>query len=134
MHHGPTLSVPTRKELFPSVVRFRVLSWGSVGDSLFSNNAGYMAIHLIGLSTGTLILPSSPSHFRRRQQEYSRQALGGSDAKPEGRPNTSVQRQNDKTAIELFSYAVVWWSMMGLVTVLGINTGVSRRMVCLLSS
>ncbi|EDR10435.1 uncharacterized protein LACBIDRAFT_152132, partial [Laccaria bicolor S238N-H82] len=30
--------------------------------------SGYLAIHLLGLSAGTLVLPPSPSFFRRRQQ------------------------------------------------------------------
>ena len=40
-------------------------------------------------------------------------------------------RQNDKTVIEVFSYAVVWWVLMGLSRVVGggVGEGVSRRFV-----
>jgi glucosaminylphosphatidylinositol acyltransferase len=92
-----------------------------------------MAIHLLGLSTGTLILPPTPSYFRRMQQahakSHSRDRSGGSETDNAGTPTTSLHRQNDKTATELFSYAVVWWALMGLTALLGIGGGVSRRMV-----
>ena len=44
-------------------------------------------------------------------------------------------RQNDKTVIEVFSYAVVWWGLMGLSRVVGggVGEGVSRRFVSPLS-
>ena len=48
---------------------------------------------------------------------------------PKTKGNGGLQRQNDKTAIELFSYAVVWWALMGFTRALGISEGVSRRMV-----
>src|SRR5262245_36832585 len=96
-----------------------------------------MAIHLLGLSTGTLLLPPSPSHFRRRQQASNTNSRRKGDPKfnpSDERPGIPVHRQNDKTAAELFSYSAVWWSMMDLITILGIGNGVSRRMVFFLDS
>jgi len=105
---------------------------------------GYMAIHLLGLSTGTILLPPSPSYFRRRQRTPLPQKDSNADTDtdndsdsddinhklfPKTRYKQGPQRQNDKTAIELCSYAVVWWVLMGLTRVLGIGEGVSRRMV-----
>jgi glucosaminylphosphatidylinositol acyltransferase len=103
-----------------------------------------MAIHLLGLSTGTILLPPSPSYFRRRQRAPLSQKKGATDtdtdndsdsddvnhkAFPKTKGKAGPQRQNDKTAIELCSYAVVWWVLMGLTRILGIGEGVSRRMV-----
>ncbi|KAL0946007.1 hypothetical protein HGRIS_012283 [Hohenbuehelia grisea] len=91
---------------------------------------GYLAIHLLGLSTGTLILPPSPSWFRRRQEELSKRSRRRSDPgqKPALSRQPVVQRQNDKTATELFSYAVVWWVLLGILRFYGVGTDVSRRM------
>ncbi|KAF7371029.1 GPI-anchored wall transfer protein [Mycena sanguinolenta] len=77
--------------------------------------AGYLSIHLLGLSVGTLILPPSPNFFRRLQ-------TGRSTVTELGAP-----RQNDKGAIELASYAIVWWALLGLVSLLRIDEGVSRQ-------
>ncbi|KAF8221827.1 GWT1-domain-containing protein [Tricholoma matsutake] len=82
--------------------------------------SGYLAIHLLGLSTGTLILPPSPKFFRRRQKAALRR---NSDA----RDTLGVARQNDKTATELCSYTVVWWVFFGVTHLLGLGN-VSRRM------
>ncbi|KIM82775.1 hypothetical protein PILCRDRAFT_820061 [Piloderma croceum F 1598] len=105
---------------------------------------GYLAIHLLGLSTGTILLPPTPSYFRRRQRAPLPQKNANVDTDtdndsdsddvnhkvfPKSQGKTGPQRQNDKTAIELCSYAVVWWVLMGLSQALGIGKGVSRRMV-----
>jgi glucosaminylphosphatidylinositol acyltransferase len=71
---------------------------------------GYLAIHLIGLSTGAIILPPSPSYLRRPQF-------------------ANAPRQNDKTAIELAAYTLIWWSLFFISTFL--TQGASRRMVSL---
>jgi len=42
----------------------------------------------------------------------------------------SGYRENDRTATELASYAVLWWSALGVCSYAGIGGGVSRRMVC----
>ena len=108
---------------------------------------GYLAIHLLGLSAGTLILPPTPSHFRREQRAQLVRTKStphaGADTDTDNdsdedvsekrvRTKTksqSAQRQNDKTAIELVSYAVVWWVLLGATRALGGDEGVSRRMV-----
>ena len=103
-----------------------------------------MAIHLLGLSTGTILLPRSPSYFRRRQRAPLPRKINNADTDtdndsdsddvnhkffPKTKGNAKLQRQNDKTAIKLCSSAVIWWVLMGLIHVLGIGEGVSRRMV-----
>jgi len=88
---------------------------------------GYLAIHLLGLSAGTLILPPSPSYFRHKQQ--LRRGESDADDKWSSQDVGSPARQDDKTATELASYAVIWWTVMGLTRVLNIDAGVSRRMV-----
>ncbi|KAJ7180994.1 GWT1-domain-containing protein [Mycena filopes] len=78
---------------------------------------GYLAIHLLGLATGTLVLPPSPAFFRRQQKhDGERNELGAA-------------RQNDKTAIELASYAMVWWAVLGVMSLPGmrVDEGVSRQ-------
>ncbi|KDQ32594.1 hypothetical protein PLEOSDRAFT_1073093 [Pleurotus ostreatus PC15] len=86
---------------------------------------GYLAIQLLGLSTGTIVLPPSPNHFRRQQQALS-------DRSSKRRDSTAspsiTQRQNDKTATVLFSYGVLWWSFLGITKLLAVGTNVSRRM------
>jgi GWT1 len=86
-----------------------------------SSTLGYLAIHLLGLSTGTLLLPPSPKFFRRRLKAALRR---DSDA----RDTLGVARQNDKTATELCSYTVVWWALLGATYLFGMGD-VSRRMV-----
>ncbi|KAJ6524486.1 GWT1-domain-containing protein [Mycena capillaripes] len=77
--------------------------------------AGYFSIYLLGLSIGTLILPPSPGFFRRLLKGRSTPAELG------------APRQNDKGAIELASYAMVWWALLGLVSLLHVDEGVSRQ-------
>ncbi|KAM5533211.1 hypothetical protein V8D89_013167 [Ganoderma adspersum] len=117
--------------------------------------AGYLAIHLLGLSTGTLLLAPSPSYFRRQQQQIAQHAAGQrptmldsdtdddvpspiSPASP-GSPSPTpapapaprvveVRRENDKTATELCSYAVLWWVLLGALRLADVGGGVSRRM------
>jgi phosphatidylinositol glycan class W len=106
--------------------------------------AGYMAIHLLGLSAGTILLPPSPSYFRRHQRAPLPKENDNADTDtdndsdsndvnhksfPKIKGNGRLRRQNDKTAIELCSYAVVWWVLMGLTRILSISEGISRRMV-----
>ncbi|KAH9015069.1 GWT1-domain-containing protein [Lactarius hengduanensis] len=89
---------------------------------------GYLAIHLLGLSTGTLVIPYSPSYFRRRQAAARKRR--NSDA-PARRVSMSMpHRENDKTATELFSYAVVYWTLFGISRYLHIGgPDASRRLV-----
>jgi phosphatidylinositol glycan class W len=83
----------------------------------FRHHTGYLSIHLLGLSMGTLILPPSPGFFRRLLKGRSTPAELG------------AARQNDKGAIELASYAIVWWASLGLVSLLRVDEGVSRQTV-----
>ncbi|KAJ7656693.1 GWT1-domain-containing protein [Mycena rosella] len=76
---------------------------------------GYLAIHLLGLSTGTILLPPTPSFFPRLFKARSTPA------------DLLAPRQNDKTATELASYAIVWWALLGFVSLLYLDEGVSRQ-------
>ncbi|KAG8890105.1 Glucosaminyl phosphatidylinositol (GlcN-PI) nositol acylation protein, partial [Tulasnella sp. 403] len=60
---------------------------------------GYLAIHMLGFAIGILILPPSPSHFRRRYQAPRHDSWKSSIA-------LSNRRQLDKTVIELGAYVV----------------------------
>ncbi|CAL1710321.1 unnamed protein product [Somion occarium] len=42
---------------------------------------------------------------------------------------TPVKRENDRTAIELCSYAFLWWVSLGVSKLVGVGGGVSRRLV-----
>ncbi|KAF5389291.1 hypothetical protein D9757_003397 [Collybiopsis confluens] len=87
---------------------------------------GYFAVHLLGLTTGLLILPPSPSYFRRIQKSLRTHTLNDKEL-----TERYAGRQNAKTATELSGYTVLWWSLMGLCRVFGLDggNGVSRRMV-----
>ena len=97
---------------------------------------GYLAIHLLGLSAGTLVLPPSPSFFRRRQQaladKLTKRRISDAGLKHDKDLDLAGPRQTGKTATELCSYSIVWWSFLGL-TKLANSRGqwgeVSRRMV-----
>ena len=99
---------------------------------------GYFAIHLLGLSTGTLIIPHSPSYFRRQQAAVKRgrknDAIDRTDAATEAiqdQVSVPVYRENDKTATELFSYGVIYWVLFGISKYFHIGgPDVSRRLVC----
>ncbi|KAG2138382.1 GWT1-domain-containing protein [Suillus clintonianus] len=82
---------------------------------------GYVSIHILGLSLGTVMLPPSPSFFRKQQQ----QLLDGPSSHRPSKLDPSAPRQNAKIVIELLSYSVVWWMLLAFVR-LGLE--VSRRM------
>ncbi|KAI0292219.1 GWT1-domain-containing protein [Multifurca ochricompacta] len=79
---------------------------------------GYLAIHLLGLSIGTLILPHSPSYFRRQQAAARRWHNGDEYAftnlDTKQALSVHTHRENDRTATELFSYAVIYWMLFGI--------------------
>ncbi|CAE7131728.1 unnamed protein product [Rhizoctonia solani] len=119
---------------------------------------GYLSIHLLGMATGTLILPPSPSHFRRIISEITSKdnsattsrtpSRAPSPARPHldhdlhmGRrpptpdssdddeprkkpaltlnhPAASPPRKRGKAAVELCSYAIVWWTLFYLASAL----------------
>ena len=107
-------------------------------------NPGYFSIHLLGLSTGTILFPSSPSYFRRYSQMRKSELSGAecdsslSSISVIGSSNQySVKakewnhnkRQDDKTAIELCSYLVVWLVLFSLAHLCGLGVNVSRQLV-----
>ncbi|KAJ7450043.1 GWT1-domain-containing protein [Mycena galericulata] len=77
--------------------------------------AGYLSIHLLGLAIGTLVLPPTPSFFRRLRTGRTSPV------------DLRAPRQDDKTAIELASYSIVWWALLGLASVVRVDEGVSRQ-------
>ena len=85
-------------------------------------SSGYLSLHIMGLSLGTIILPPSPSFFRKQQRILSE----GDHSQSLTKLDPSAPRQNAKTTIELFSYALMWWTLLTLVR-RGLQ--VSRRMV-----
>ncbi|PCH36925.1 hypothetical protein WOLCODRAFT_127895 [Wolfiporia cocos MD-104 SS10] len=108
---------------------------------------GYLAIHLLGLSTGTLLLPPTPSYFRRRQRNLTRPLPQSSRARSHDSDSESdddggsargrshkasvespIKRENDKTAIELCSYTVLWWVFLAAAKLYGVGGDVSRRL------
>lgn len=98
---------------------------------------GYFAIHLLGLSTGTFIIPHSPSYFRRQQAAVQKRRNSDAGSRADAPTNTNqhrvsmpVHRENDKTATVLFSYAVIYWMLFGISRYLHIGgPDVSRRLV-----
>ncbi|EGO01208.1 hypothetical protein SERLA73DRAFT_121542 [Serpula lacrymans var. lacrymans S7.3] len=126
--HQMSLSTMGLKQFVLTAPRTGLLSANKEG---VSSLLGYFAIHLLGLATGTLIIPPSPSYFRRLQDslvEASDKSSSGKkdNSQPQDRKSLTAPRQNGKTAIELFSYTVVWWALLGLTRFLGLD--VSRRM------
>ncbi|KIY66656.1 GWT1-domain-containing protein, partial [Cylindrobasidium torrendii FP15055 ss-10] len=91
---------------------------------------GYVAIYLFGLSTGTLVLPSTPSYFRRTQRYFWDTGIirGGGKPKPE---KPKQRRKTGKAITELLSYTFLWWCCMGITRAFWIDgsEGVSRRVV-----
>lgn len=105
-----------------------------------TSQVGYLAVHLLGVSMGTIILPPSPSYFRRQQTQLTRshapRTHADSDSDSDTETTTSARektrvlaREDDKTAMELFSYAAVWWFLFYITHALGVGFDVSRRFV-----
>ncbi|KAG6901871.1 hypothetical protein C0995_007097 [Termitomyces sp. Mi166 len=94
----------------------------------FVSLAGYLALHLFGLSAGTIILPPSPKYFSRALKRQGR-SRRNSDAQ-DIHNTLSAPRENDHIAMELFSYTFVWWTLFYVLKFFGVGgEGVSRRMV-----
>ena len=140
--HAPRTSlVSSNKEGLVSIVGALFLHFWLATH--LTQVSGYVALHLLGLSAGTVLLPSSPSYFRRMQSELRNPNLTtyrandhrsdseSDDDTPTRRPRGRIQhrRENDKTATELFSYAVLWWVALGAVSLSGVGGGISRRVV-----
>ena len=87
---------------------------------------GYLAIHLLGLLIGTILLPPTPFDFRRAQNRIRHDGNATTINPSEPRP-----RQDDETAKQLSTYALLWWSSRNLLNLVGLGGGgVSRRLVC----
>jgi len=86
---------------------------------------GYLALHVLGLSMGTLLLPASPSLFKRQLKLLKNRSNNRTRTHL-----TAAKRQPGKTAIELCSYAFTWWILYGLSTLLRRHhkNAVSRRL------
>ncbi|KAG8216125.1 GWT1-domain-containing protein [Butyriboletus roseoflavus] len=84
---------------------------------------GYLSLHIMGLSLGTIILPPSPSFFRKQQVILFEG--GNSNSQRVTKLDSSAPRRDAKTTVELFSYALVWWTLLALVRR---GHKVSRRM------
>lgn len=87
-----------RRHRFPHwyVIPFIMFILLQVSDKAPDHAIGYLAIHLLGLSTGTFLLPPSPSYFRRRQQAYTKSL---SQTK-----NTSVSSSGATSGMEKADY------------------------------
>lgn len=103
----------------PSSLLFNFLSL------LMSSFIGYFAVHILGLALGTLLLPPSPSFFRRQQSVFA----GGTKRQ---KPTLDTRRDDGKATVELSAHTIMWWSLTLLTKYLDIGGGVSRRMVCTL--
>ena len=138
--HDNPWSVPIKKVLFRLQVRITFTSLASLDHG--HTYSGYLAIHLLGLSTGTLIIPHSPSYFRRQQVAAKRRRNNNGGERTDSstdaiqhKVQAPAYRENDKTATELFSYAVIYWVLFGISKYLRIGgADVSRRVVCSYSS
>ncbi|GJJ16298.1 hypothetical protein Clacol_010595 [Clathrus columnatus] len=82
---------------------------------------GYLAIHMLGLLIGTVVLPPSPSDFKRLKEQSKK--INSSKI-----PYKEQPRQDSKTAVELCSYAIVWWFLLLSANAINIGQGVSRRL------
>ncbi|KAJ7581511.1 GWT1-domain-containing protein [Mycena floridula] len=69
---------------------------------------GYLAIHLLGLSLGTMVLPPTPSYFRRIQRQLQSGSKSSGEDKTKLVPLSSP-RKTDKAVTELAAYAFLWW-------------------------
>jgi len=108
---------------------------------------GYLAIHLLGLSTGLLIFPPTPSHFRRTKgtkvnnsdsssdedEAYAKDAWIDETKKSmteSKKPRHPLEERDDsKTAIELCSYGVLYLLFFVFVRLTAGEDSVSRLLV-----
>lgn len=90
---------------------------------------GYLSLHFLGLSAGTLILPSSPKSFSRYLKHHRKTFDTCKRDRVESQVCLTSARQNDKTAIEILSYSLLWWVLFGITYRFPIfGQSVSRRM------
>ena len=78
---------------------------------------GYLAIYLLGLSAGEHVLRSaSPVKTKASSTESA-----------EEHSRRHAEKRRTELALELFGYAIAWWSALGMCRMLGGK--VSRRLV-----
>ncbi|KAL4071738.1 GWT1-domain-containing protein [Scleroderma yunnanense] len=82
---------------------------------------GYLSIHILGLSIGTIILPPRPSFFRKQQA-----CLADGRKYEDASLDLSLPRQTTKTTAEVCAYTLVWWILLAFIR---LKLAVSRRMV-----
>ena len=128
MRHAQTSLATTRRDWYLSPVSLSSCQRSTQTSTNCCPNLGYFAIHLLGLSTGTILFPPSPSYFRR----YSK--MHNPDRSPNQYPVKAKEwnhddRQDDKTAIELCSFLVVWLVLFSLAHLCGLGVNVSRQLV-----
>lgn len=106
---------------------------------------GYLAIHLLGLSIGLLILPPTPSHFRRSSTKKLKADAASSsdedeayakdawidDSRASSDKRKVMRRDDGKTAIELCSYGVLYAVLFIATRLITSEDDVSRRLVSL---
>ena len=92
---------------------------------------GYFTIHLLGLSTGIMISPPSPSYFHRQRLETTKaQSWRNSNAGLMTQSGMSPQHKDVKTVTELAGYVILWWTFLGLNSFFPSIAGVLCRLVC----
>ncbi|KAH8827140.1 GWT1-domain-containing protein, partial [Flagelloscypha sp. PMI_526] len=94
---------------------------------------GYVAIDLLGLLTGTIILPPVPDQFQKQLKAVLKSRLTKRSRKDsnEGRERHVVSpnyRENDRTFVKLASYSAIWWFLFGLCYFVELGGGVSRQL------
>ncbi|KAG2130144.1 GWT1-domain-containing protein [Suillus bovinus] len=115
--HQFVLSPGEMKDFLLDASRSNIISANKEG---LISLPGYVSIHILGLSLGTIILPPSPSFFRKQQQLLDRP----SSHRP-SKLDPSAPRQSAKIIIEVLSYSIVWWMLLAFVR---LQLEVSRRM------
>lgn len=88
---------------------------------------GYIAIYLLGIDIGHYILPADP-YFAFPEKPYVREEEDDvPDYDSRGVERGKGTRRKEELGMILGSYAVIWWSVLGVVWLFGGR--VSRRLV-----
>jgi glucosaminylphosphatidylinositol acyltransferase len=150
--YSPAISV---HQLFLSFTELQSWALHAPRTNIVSHNKeglvstpGYLAIHLLGLSTGLLIFPPTPSHFRRSKRAKVNNSDSSSDgdeayakdawiddtkknsAESKRLKHLSGERDEGKTAIELCSYGVLYLLVFVFVRLAAWENNISRVLVC----
>lgn len=114
-------------------------SWISANKEGIVSLTGYLSIHLLGLSIGTLILPPSPSWFRRLIK-HQKDALDRRRTRKIDDTHFSANRLSldqmtplpsprhiGKTSTELCAYALLWSVSCGIIGLTKIGVGINNK-------